>query len=238
MNRGAFERTLKDIKLLSSLKSGVIEQFEEKADWCIWQPGKVIVEQGEPDGSVYFLTRGVARVVLYSPQGKIVAFRDILAGEVFGEFSALDGKGRSATVEALQTCVTAKITSEDLWRLIEQNPQFARAIIINLVRRLREMTDRIYEFSALAVNNRIHVELMRLASRSPDNNKIAVIGNVPTHAEIALRISSHREAVSREMSRLQRIGLLVREQNVLVIPDMEKFWRLVDAEDPELLIGK
>ena len=70
---------------------------------------------------------------------------------------------------------------------------------------IRSLTTRVYElFSTLAVNNRIQAELLRLASFTCQGGNSARIAPAPTHVEIASRVSSHREAVTRELNRLFR----------------------------------
>ena len=39
---------------------------------------------------------GIATAEIFSDEGKIVAYRDITAGEIFGELSAVDNAPRSA----------------------------------------------------------------------------------------------------------------------------------------------
>ncbi|HET6518986.1 MAG TPA: helix-turn-helix domain-containing protein, partial [Geminicoccaceae bacterium] len=60
-----------------------------------------------------------------------------------------------------------------------------------------------------------------------DGNR-AVIAPAPTHAEIASRVSTHREAVSRELSELARAGLVERRNGALLIRDVERLGRMVD----------
>ena len=71
-------------------------------------------------------------------------------------------------------------------------------------------------FSTLAVSNRIQAELLRLASLAPRAGKSARIAPAPTHTDIASRVSTHREAVTRELNRLSRAGLIERAGGVNV----------------------
>ena len=89
------------------------------------------------------------------------------------------------------------------------------------------MTKRVYEFSALPVRNRIQSELLRLASLAPREGRIANISGAPTHLEIASRTSTHREAVSRELSRLSRLGLLERRGRGLLVKDVDRLAAMV-----------
>ena len=77
--------------------------------------------------------------------------------------------------------------------------------LANLVRLLSE---RVVEFSPLGVNNRIHAELLRLAKKVSITGGSAGIAPVPTHGDIANRVSTHHEAMIRELNELKHKGLI------------------------------
>src|SRR3546814_9719428 len=60
-------------------------------------------------------------------------------------------------------------------------------------------------FRSLAVKNRIHSELLRLAREGEHEGKSARISPAPTHADIASRISTHRERSEEHTSELQSL---------------------------------
>jgi DNA-binding MarR family transcriptional regulator len=60
-----------------------------------------------------------------------------------------------------------------------------------------------------------------------------VLSPPPTHAEIAGRIGSHREAVTRQLSALERQGLILRRRGGIALLDAERLRRMV-AEATEL----
>ena len=100
------------------------------------------------------------------------------------------------------------------------------AVLAHLVGMLRALTSRIVEFSTLAVKNRIHSELLRMA-RDSGGGGAYLISPAPTQSEIAQRISTHREAVSREISRLKQIGIIERRGRVLAVKDFERLTCMV-----------
>ena len=51
----------------------------------------------------------------------------------------------------------------------------------------------------------------------------------PTHSELAARVSSHREAVTRELGALKRAGLIERRRGAIALLDAERL-RLMVAE--------
>ena len=60
-----------------------------------------VVSHADESTDVYFIVSGHVRVTIYSVSGKEVTFRDLGAGEMFGDLAAIDGKPRSATVVTL-----------------------------------------------------------------------------------------------------------------------------------------
>ena len=100
-----------------------------------------------------------------------------------------------------------------------------------LTRLARQLSGRIVEFSALGVAGRLHAELLRLAEQNVQADGSGVITPFPTNEELASRISTRREAVNRELRRLEKLKLLERDTNKRIIRDLEGFRELVsDAE--------
>jgi hypothetical protein len=111
--------------------------------------------------------------------------------------------------------------------LLRSEPALAQALLPRLTRIIRTLTTRVYEFSTLAVNNRIQAELLRLAGLEPKNGNSARIVPAPTHVEIASRVSTHREAVTRELARLARIGIIERRRGTLLIKNIDRLAAMV-----------
>lgn len=222
------EHSLAGVEIFGSLPESSLQQFEKRCLWRSYRRGELVIGHLDDSNNVFFLVSGTARVVIYSASGKSVAFRDIGAGDMVGEFAALDSKPRSASVEALDDCVIAIMAAADFLELLEKESSAAVALLVNMVARLRQLTSRVYEFSTLAVQNRIHAELLRLARGSSGEGNSVVILPAPTQAEIASRISTHREAVSREFSRLAKLDLVVRDGAGLRINNVERLARMVE----------
>ena len=64
-------------------------------------PHQIILGYQDDSREVFFVVRGQVRVTFFSECGREVSFRDLPAGEMFGELSAIDGLPRSCTVVAL-----------------------------------------------------------------------------------------------------------------------------------------
>lgn len=213
--------------IFAGLPQEALERIRRRCRWRRYEPGEPIVDYLDPSDDVFFVTAGEARVTIYSLAGKAVSFRDLGPGDVFGEYPAIDGGPRSASVEARTSCLVASMTATTFKELLQSEPAIALALLTQLVTTIRSLTTRVYEFSTLAVNNRIQAEVLRLAHLVPREGKSARIVPAPTHVEIANRISTHREAVTRELNRLSRVGIIERRGGELVVRDIDRLATMV-----------
>lgn len=217
--------SLQHVKIFKGVSDDALRAIEEQARWRNCNKGVEIIRHQDDSNDIVFLLAGSARVNIYSASGRVVTFRDIGPGDFVGELSAIDNAPRSAVIEALEPCTVVYLSSAAFWNVLESEPSVLKAVLLYFTHQVRTLTDRVYEFSTLAVRNRIHAELLRLASKDDEDGNRGRITPAPTHAEIASRVATHREAVTRELRRLTKIGLLKKSGRELIIVDLA---RLVD----------
>lgn len=195
-----------------------------------YRAGELILGHTDQSFDVLFMVSGQARVSIYSADGQRVGFRDIVAGDIFGELSAIDGMPRSASVECLDDCTAVALARQHFLGALARHPAFNTAVLQHLTRLVRSLTTRVFEFSTLAVRNRVRLELLRLADEAPSGAASGLLAQVPTHAEMASRISTHREAVSREFAWLERNNYIAKDGRNLRITDVTRLRALVDED--------
>jgi CRP-like cAMP-binding protein len=225
--------SLAGIAILANLSKESLDKLERHCAWRRYERGELIVDYLDASDDVFFVVSGEVKVTIYARTGKAVSFSIMGPGEVFGEYPAIDQGPRSASVQARTNCLIASLPAELFRELLRTEPHVAQALLPQLVRKIRALTTRVYEFSTLAVKNRIQAELLRLAKLAPRNGKRARIAPAPTHSEIASRVATHREAVTRELSRLARVGLIERTSGALVVKDVERLAELVQTATGE-----
>jgi CRP-like cAMP-binding protein len=93
---------------------------------------------------------------------------------------------------------------------------------------VRSLSRRLYEFSTLNAKHRLYLELLRLCSGAIAANGTAVVKDAPTHEDLATRIGSQRETVSREMAELAAHGVLEQDRRLLTIKNVDALRRLID----------
>lgn len=100
--------------------------------------GHEVIVEGHGAVGFHLITSGTARVTT----GDTVR-RTLGVGDYFGEISAIDGRPRSASVEAIADLKTFAIDPAVLNTLIDENPEFARQLLKLLCARLRESERRV-----------------------------------------------------------------------------------------------
>jgi CRP-like cAMP-binding protein len=187
------------------------------------------VHDGDRTDDVYFIVAGKVRATIYALSGKEVTFRDLGPGDVVGDLSAIDSGPRSATVVAIDESTVLSMSAASFWEVMQDYPAVSAAMLKELTKLVRTLSERVIEYSTLGVQNRLHAELLRLADAAGIADNAARIRPAPTHAEIASRIATHREAVTRELSHLASSGLLERMSGGgLVVKDVARLQRMVD----------
>ncbi len=221
------EKSLKGVKIFAGVDEQTLASLADKCRWEAVEPDVQVITHQDSSNDVTFVIKGKARVIIYSLAGKTVTFRDIEAGDFVGELSALDGAPRSASVEAVERCVVAHMPSPVFLEAIVTNRTVTEAALLHFTNQIRALTGRVFEFSTLAVRNRIQAELLRLTDFETEADGTARLSPAPTHAEIASRVSTHREAVTRELQRLTQMGLIERQGRSLRITDVARLEHMV-----------
>lgn len=186
-----------------------------------------IITLGDQNRDVYFIVSGTVRITTFTSSGKEVSFRDLQSGDMFGEIAAIDGQERSTNAVALSDVVIAVTPPESFFKLLQEFPEVNKFVLRQLTGLIRKLGDRVVEFSALSVKSRIHAELLRLAKNNITKGNTAEIIPSPTHQDIASRISTHREAVSREISELTKKAILKRSEGKLIVQDISELEALL-----------
>ena len=229
--------TLIGIEIFAGLAAEVRTEIARRCRAAIFGPGETVVSHRDESTNVYFVVSGTVRVRIDSPTAREVTFRDMGAGQVFGDLSAIDGKPRSAQVDTREESVLAWMPANVFLDVITTYPDVTLRVLRQLTFFVRNLSERVVEFSTLGVNNRLHAELLRLAREhrtARGDEPRVVIERFPTHQELASRISTHREAVTRELRRLEKAGVIARRSHSVTIEDIAVLEQMVEEVKGEL----
>lgn len=199
---------LKRITLFEGVPLAALEEIARQCKWRRFAAGQRVISREAPDTDVYLIVSGQVRVTAFSAAGRQVMFGDMHAGQCFGDFAAIDGLSRSADVVAVEDTLVASMNPALFRRLLREHPEMSERMLRRLVACVRELTERVFDFSTLGVPNRVHAELLRLARQAGVKGNMARIEPAPKHTDIAGQISTYREQVTREISSLSCCTLI------------------------------
>ena len=220
---------LRHVKLLQGLTDEALERVARVCSWRRYEAGKAVVMRSSPGRDLLIVVSGRVRVTVYTASGRQVTFRDLAEGETVGEIAAVDGGPRSADVLALTEVLVAVMTPADLNALLRENPLVAERFTRHLAQLIRRLTETVIELSTLGVVNRIHADLLRLAIEAGAEPAVScLLSPAPRHADIAARVSTTREQVTRELSLLAKRGLLMKHPDGMQISDVSALERMVE----------
>ncbi|MEN8165012.1 MAG: cyclic nucleotide-binding domain-containing protein [Acidobacteriota bacterium] len=88
-----------------------------------FEPGEIVVTEGEAGRSMFLLASGIVRVYVRNDQGANNEVRSIDQGDFFGEISLLTGSHRTATITAATACDLLELNRDDLVSIAQEFPQ-------------------------------------------------------------------------------------------------------------------
>lgn len=190
-----------------SFPASVRDAYLARARLTKVRRGQIVISEGSETEEVYLVRSGKVQISLFSPHGREVILRELGADRLFGEMAAIDRLPRSANVVALEDSLLAQMRGEEFVDFLGAVPQAGLWMSKLLVARVRNLTSRAFELATVPVAGRIQGELLRLAlDAGPEDDRIVL--PMPTHADLAARIGTHREAVTRELNQLAGEGIL------------------------------
>jgi len=194
-----------------------------------YEAGEYVISNSHESSEVYFLISGQVKACAFSENGKQIYFEDLTAGMMFGEFAAIDQGPRSNDCIVMQESRLCVLSREKFLHIIHNYPAVLESVLQRLVRLIRYQMQRVYEFSSCSVNQRIRFEILRLVSETASTDSTIVIERPPTHSDIAARISTHREAVTRELKNLESLGVITWRRGNYCVHDRAKLAELATS---------
>lgn len=190
-------------------------------------PNQVILLENDWGGSVYFILNGWAKIRTYNLDGKEVTLNILGKGEIFGEMAAMDEVPRSTDVITLANTTIASMPAQDFVQLIHTEPLAGVRLAQLMARRLRQVNRRL-RLRESDSTSRVADTLLFLAEGQGKRNQQggSEIPNLP-HRELSSLSGLARETVTRVLTKLEKKGLIQRENDSFYIPDVNALEQII-----------
>jgi CRP/FNR family transcriptional regulator, cyclic AMP receptor protein len=231
---GTTAELLSRVPIFADLSGPEVVRIAEVAVPRRYPAETVILREGDRGDTCYVMRSGRARVTRQHPDGRAITLTNIGPGEIFGELAMFGGEVRSATVQAIEDVEAVAILADDLKRLLKGHPDIAVKLLGALAAKLRETNERISRQSFQKVSSRVAGVLARLIEtesgtsvvRSADGRQ-ADIAVHSTQADLAQLAGASREAVSRFLADLQRVGVVTCRRGRVIVHDADALHRYI-----------
>ena len=212
-------QNIADIALFEGLDATVAAAQSRRCSWTSHEPNELVIDYDDGTCDVRFILSGTVRIVLRIATGREVILTEMAGGDYFGELAALDGQGRSANVTALTRTQVCVMPQSVFLHLIEGEAAVNRRVMLMLARRVRQLNERVSEHCFLQTKHRLYIELMRQSKPRAAHPDQRSISPPPVQRDLAARIGTRREVVSREIARLKRERIVESTTGALILAD-------------------
>lgn len=183
--------------------------------------GEILLHEADEDAGVFLIAAGTLRTVRHTGEGQEVWFTDAKRGELIGEIAALTGQPRTSNVTAQDAVIVYGVEQAAFMQIAQSHGEVGLAVARLLAHRLVKTSTQVADLAALTVQNRLHRELVRLATPGDGGGNLVHVSAPPSVTELGQRIHATREATSRALRDLEARGLVARSGDtwMLLVPD-------------------
>jgi CRP-like cAMP-binding protein len=211
---------LKRTALFCELDDRTLGSIAERAVPRTFRKDEVLFIAGEKARGLYVIVQGSVRAFRGSTAGREQVIHVERAGATIAEVPVFDDGDYPSTVAAEEDTETLFLNKTDVRQLCLSHPEIPLAAVKVLAGRLRRCAELVETLSLKEVGQRVARFLLAEAERQGKRTSAGTTLNLTqTHQQIAARVGTVREVISRSFSRLQQDGLIIVEDRKLTIPD-------------------
>lgn len=214
-------QTLSAIPHFAELAEDVLDSLLRRMTPCQYEAGQVICLEGEPGEKIYFLEKGWVKAVRIAADGREQAAMFLCGGELFGDEAVFTGAAYPVTMIALESTTAWALEGQAVLELVQRHPALALAIIRHLGERVLYYVQLVEDLGLRNVQARVAHTLLAHAELK-DGQLIVPRQAWTTLDEMATRLGTVRDVLSRTLNALEQEGVLHLERTQIIIYDPQK----------------
>jgi CRP-like cAMP-binding protein len=179
--------------------------------------GEVLFLEGEPCAGLHIIAQGAVKVVKTTPSGRQLVVMVERAPSTVAEVPVFDGGPYPATVMALVETTTLLVLRDDFRAFCKRNPELGLRFLEVFGKRLRHLLSLVESITFGNVRQRLAGMLIEFRQSQGSD----LIQLPESHEQLAGRLGTVREVVTRNLSRFQSEGLIRIQRREIEIVDPE-----------------
>ena len=193
--------------MFASLTEAEVQALAGRAAEKRFDTGEMLFWEGEPCAGVFLIAQGSVKIFKTAASGREMMLALETAPSTVAELPLFDGGPYPASVRAIEPVVSYFINKADFQSVCREFPDVALKVLAVVGRRLRHLVTMVESMTFGSVTQ-------RLARLLLESNTQAL-----THQEMASRLGTVREVVSRNLARFRAEGLIRVEDRQVEILD-------------------
>lgn len=217
--------TFQATALFASLSAEDRVQLAALAVEKSFEPGDTLFYEGTPCEGLYVLGAGSVKILKSSFSGREIMLAIEEAPNSVAEVPLFDDGAYPATVIAIRPTTAFLLRKQDFRRFCTAHPEVPIRMLAVTGKRLRQLVGLIEAVTFGTVRQRVAAALLQAAEASPEGPLVSL-----THEELALRLGTVREVVSRNLARFQSEGFIRIVKRQILLLDTDALQREADTE--------
>jgi CRP/FNR family transcriptional regulator len=214
----ALQRT----RLFSEESSEGLAKLAQRATEMQFQPGEMLFFSGDSAKGLFAVIKGKVRVFRHNAAGREQVMHMDTAGATIGEVPVFDDGPYPASAVAEQATEVLFLHKRDIYAFCLEHPTFALKALKLMAERVRRHAQLVDALSFHEVGQRLALFLLNEAKNGgTDGHGRSTFRLVLSNHEIAIRIGSVRDVVSRALTRLQHDGMVKLKARSVTIMDFK-----------------
>jgi CRP/FNR family transcriptional regulator len=210
--------------LFGNLPDSLLQAIAARAVGRHLERGAILYSQHETVSALYVVCSGELRLVRQNTEGREQVLSTERAGAVLADVPVFDG-GKSYTTAIADThSEILSIETQDIRDLCRKHPEILWNLVSVLAQRVRNSAEVIETLALRNVDQRVAQYLLVVCQeRGVRAGGSSVVELTMSRTEIASRLGSTREVVSRAFTHLENAGLIqLQGRRLLTISDTRK----------------
>lgn len=208
------------IRHLEGLPDAVQAEIAAAAFPVPYKAGQVIYIEGEPAGFVYLLEQGWVKAVRMSSDGREQAMLFLQACELFGDIAVYTDQVYPGSVVALEDVQAWLIPADKFLKMVADNPSLALAMLRRMGERVLKYIGMVEDLALRSVESRLANTLLQHAEARA-GRLVVPRRHWTTFDEMAVRLGTVRDVLSRTLRSLEAQELLRVEKQAIILLDPE-----------------
>ena len=208
--------------LASNAQNAALLDLFHQGTSLSYKKGEFIIRPGETPSGIFYIDSGLVKaydITKYGEENLLIMRKE---HEVFPLIWAITGQERHVIYEALSPVKVWRVDRDKFLKLIKDDPSVLAPILDMAVEMYRLHSERILNLEYRSVRERLISFLLTMSQRFGKETIMGMTINVPLRQQdIASSINASRETTSRELTALEKKGL-ISTQGLIVLNDVEK----------------